>query len=318
MATHTFVATIEPYRKGSSFTDWVERLGYFFVVNNILGENRKAHLITLSGQAVFTQLKLLFPNGKLESATYEEIVEKLKTRYDKVPSLRVQRYQFTHRVQQPGESLEDFLLSLKMQASFCNLSDNELMLDRMVGGIRNENLKIRLLNEPDLTVEKAENIILTWEMAANSMAMMAPAVSNNYAQVGAVRRPIKERLGYKPYNREHYKRHQAEDHNYSKSKGGFGSNKNKKKKPNYSTIICDFCGVKGHPVRKCFKMKNMRREAVNFVDPGNMNSCEKYLSELMQKVRTKDSDSETDSDSDMDWKRAGSRPSGSAEGAEGY
>ena len=83
MAQTNISLTIEPYRRGNSFTDWVERLGYFFLVNHVSNDMKKAHLITMSGPTVFTELKLLFPNDGLTNASYEDMVSKLKLRFDK-------------------------------------------------------------------------------------------------------------------------------------------------------------------------------------------------------------------------------------------
>ena len=60
----SIAAIIEPYRMGTSFTDWAARLKFLFIVNKIEdSEVKKAHFITLGGPIVYSQLKLLYPTG---------------------------------------------------------------------------------------------------------------------------------------------------------------------------------------------------------------------------------------------------------------
>lgn len=167
MALNGMATMIEPYRKGSSFCDWVERLAYCFQANAITDDMKKAHLITLGGSVMYSELKLLYPNGALDNAEYADIVSKLKARLDKVEPDVIQRAQFNSRIRQSGETLEDFVLALKLQAEFCGFGDfkNMAIRDRIVAGVNDKALQQRLLNEEKLTLESAEKIITTWQIA---------------------------------------------------------------------------------------------------------------------------------------------------------
>lgn len=114
MAQSNFTTTLEPYRRGSSFTDWVDRLRFFFHMNKVADDAKRDHFITLSGPVIFKELKLLYPNTDLEKVSYDEMVKKLKAHLDKTESDLMQRLKFNIRVQQPDESLEDFVLSVKL------------------------------------------------------------------------------------------------------------------------------------------------------------------------------------------------------------
>ncbi|XP_062557872.1 uncharacterized protein K02A2.6-like [Armigeres subalbatus] len=63
-------------------------------------------------------------------------------------------------------------------------------------------------------------------------------------------------------------------------------------------MICNYCGIKGHIRKKCFKLKNLHRDAVNLVDsyrPGP--SADRHISELLERMRTRDDEEAEDSDS---------------------
>lgn len=220
MAAVGMATTIEPYRRGISFAEWMERLDFFFEANAIQEHSRKPHFITLGGPVVYKELKLLYPNTNIAEVDYKEMVSKLKTRLDKTESDLIQRFKFNNRIQQPDESLEDFVLSVKLQAEFCSFGDfKELAIrDRLVAGVREVALQQRLLNEENLTLKVAEKNITTWEMAgANARTLGVPTVgqamnkllttytiaNRENEQVASMRGPVKTRLGAKPYSRNY-------------------------------------------------------------------------------------------------------------------
>lgn len=167
----SMAVTIEPYRKGCSFADWVERLEYSFVINAITDQNKKAYLIALSGPVIFSELRLLYPRESLSEVSYPDMVAKLKARLDKIESDLVQRMKFNSRVQQPDETAEDFVLSLKLQAEFCSFGEFKQVAirDRILAGLRDGALRHRLLNEESLTLQSAEKLIATWEIAGENI-----------------------------------------------------------------------------------------------------------------------------------------------------
>lgn len=232
MALNGIATMIEPYRKGSSFCDWVERLAYCFEANEVTDEMKKAHLITLGGPVMYSELKLLYPNGALATAVYADIVAKLKARLDKIEPDVIQRAQFNSRIRQNGETLEDFVLALKLQAEFCGFGDfkNMAIRDRIVAGVNDKALQQRLLNEENLTLESAEKIITTWQIAEsnakalgnreNSWDQIASLKMADPNTVGATmgkiartfefakqgehsRGPVKSRLGHRQWTERH-------------------------------------------------------------------------------------------------------------------
>lgn len=311
MALVGMSTTIEPYRRGISFAEWVERLDFFFQANGIQENLRRPHFITLGGPVVYKELKLLYPNSSINDVPYEDMIARLKSRLDKTESDLIQRFKFNNRVQQPDESVEDFVLSVKLQAEFCSFgSFKDLAIrDRIVAGVRDAALQQRLLNEENLTLAVAEKLVTTWEMAGANAKTLGVTANGGYAlnkllntyavanqnlgQVSSVRGPVKNRLGIRPYNGGNFNG-RREDND---KRLGEWKRRQDRRRTDYSGYTCDFCGAKGHIKRKCFRLINLRRDAVNLVQshkPGP--STEAPLNDLMSRMTTNDVDSDDDDD----------------------
>nr|XP_019562838.1 uncharacterized protein LOC109431114 [Aedes albopictus] len=119
------------------------------------------------------------------------------------------------------------------------------------------------------------------------------------------RGPVKSRLGFRSPGKmqpSYRDRRGAEADNYRQD-GRVGGQR-QWQRPDYSQMICNFCGIKGHIRKKCFKLKNLNRDAVNLVEsyrPGP--SSDRHINELLSRMQTRDEEDTEDSDSDMHWKR---------------
>ena len=72
-----------------------------------------------------------------------------------------ERAKFNRRVQQPGETAEQFIIALYNLSESCKYGTmrNELLRDRLVVGIRDSALSSKLQLDSDLTLEKAKMTI---------------------------------------------------------------------------------------------------------------------------------------------------------------
>ncbi|EDS26704.1 conserved hypothetical protein [Culex quinquefasciatus] len=171
MGSNGIATSIESYRKGTSFTDWSERLAYTFHANQVAVDRQKSHFMTICGSFLFSQLKLHYSKDELDKATYADIVLKLKQKLDKTEPDLVQRFRFSQRNQQPDESNEDFVQAVKMQAEFCGFGafKNVAIMDRVLAGLLDGNLKENLLKEESLTLDKMDKFITTWNIAKQNI-----------------------------------------------------------------------------------------------------------------------------------------------------
>ena len=82
---------------------------------------------------------------------------------------------------------------------------------------------------------------------SNVAALAAKANSNTRGEFS--RGPVKSRLGYYPYHKDQRQQRQWRNRGQDKEKNRQYS------RSDYSQMMCDFCGIKGHIKRKCFKLK---------------------------------------------------------------
>ena len=86
-----------------------------------------------------------------------------------------ERYSFNTRNQQEHESFKDYYSALRGQVGKCEYGEfrDELLRDRIVGGIRSNSVRKVLLSKKDLTLSSAVDICLTSETAMHQASTMA-------------------------------------------------------------------------------------------------------------------------------------------------
>ncbi|XP_055599581.1 uncharacterized protein LOC129748837 [Uranotaenia lowii] len=257
------IGSMEPYVPGTVFSQYAERFEHFFEFNQTPDDRKRSLFITLSGPVIFSELKLLFPGQNLNTVTYTDMIARLKSRFDKEDTDVVQCFKLESRIQTEDETVESFILDLKLIASQCDLGDykDKAIRNRILVGIRDKELQRELLKQDRLTLQTAERIVTQWELASNR----AKILSNNNPEnsyVGSVR----ERLGRRAYhggNRfQSTPRRDADYRSRSRSRGeqrgrrvSFGERSNENR---YSNLICNRCGQKGHIKRQCSVSFNNR------------------------------------------------------------
>lgn len=330
----TVSVTMEPYRMGSSFTQWAERFEFFFLASKVPEGERKSHFITLGGPHIYSELRLLFPTGNLIDLPLATMIEKLKMRIDKTASGICQRISFNQRIQRVDETAEDFLLALKLQAEHCDYGSFKSIAirDRLLAGLKDVSLKQKILGDADQSLESAEKLIQTWEAAKNSVQHLSsnaisitevadmhkpgqpvgPAMnailklSKTLQEQENNRLSVKQRLGLRPNDKNQFsdskfvgKKHFQSDRRWGHSRDfrPAGYRENQPDTRRYKDFrICDFCGIRGHIKRRCLKRKNLKKEAINLVDQMKPGpSGNQHFTELFERMRTEDTDSD-DSD----------------------
>lgn len=138
---------------------------------------RVAHFITALGtDALEIQQGLPFRNEE-ERKSYK-CIRKLWSEYCVgQTNITFERYQFNKCVQNTDESVENYYVRLRSLASTCEFGTltDDLIRDRIVLGIRDDNTRKRLLQEPNLTLSSCLDICRAMESSkAQSKAMQEP------------------------------------------------------------------------------------------------------------------------------------------------
>ena len=150
-----------------SITAYLERFRLFVSVNGI-AEIKQAPALLVLGLKHYTLLRGLVSPGKPEDKILEELTTLLTKHYDSEPIVITERFHFYQRNQKSGESISEYLASLRNLASRCQFKDflSEALRDRLVCGLNSEATQKSLLAKDDLTLDKALETALSMEAAA--------------------------------------------------------------------------------------------------------------------------------------------------------
>ena len=101
----------------------------------------------------------------------ETILEKFQNYCEPKKNITYERHIFNTRVQQQSQSFDAYLTELRVQAKKCAYGtlQDELIRDRVVVGIRDDQVRSRLLREPELTLQKCIDIAHAAEISQKQM-----------------------------------------------------------------------------------------------------------------------------------------------------
>ena len=122
------------------------------------------------------------------------IITAIKTYIDGHINESVERRHFRRRIQQPGESFDDFLLAFRELAKTCNFYTNECIQknirDQLIEGILDGDTVENLLQIKDLTLDKAIQVCQAQEAAKKQRANMSCV---HQESVAAIRNPPRKK-----------------------------------------------------------------------------------------------------------------------------
>ena len=125
-------------------------------------------LLTVSGPATYKLIRNLSAPKKSAEKSYDELVALVKSHYTPKPSVIVHA---EVSVPQPnaktGRTVATFVAELRQLSEFCEFgaSLEDMLGDRLVCGIASGSIQRRLLAEPELTLQKAQNLAQAIESA---------------------------------------------------------------------------------------------------------------------------------------------------------
>ena len=210
-------------------------------------------------------------------------VEALETHFKPKRNVVYERYVFNMCSQNAEETVDEFVNRIRKLASSCQFGTltEELIRDKLVLGISDQSTKLRLLNEEDLTLNKAVNICRSSEIANIQLKSMK-ASSKEVEEVHAVqgmthRKPHKTPLNGGKTKLRATKDHQlaARSHNSSKRKCyrcGRLLDHELKDCPAFGQT-CNSCGKENRFASVCLSSKQSTRD-VRAVDESDKESAE--------------------------------------------
>ena len=147
---------------------------HFFLANGIDSEEKKRAVfvfLSVVGAATYKTLRNIVSPAKPGEKSYDELVKALSKHFKPTPSEIVERFKFHSRVRKAGESIATFVSELRSLSEYCNFGGtlDDMIRDRLVCGVNDSAIQKRLLAEPGLTYEKAVELALSAETAAQSV-----------------------------------------------------------------------------------------------------------------------------------------------------
>ena len=97
-----------------------------------------------------------------ETTDYQQAITILRRAYVKPKNNIMARHLLSTRLQQPGESLEEFLKQLRQLAKDCNFEavdaktyDEQMIRNAFIKGLESNNMRQRILEQEDITLQRA-------------------------------------------------------------------------------------------------------------------------------------------------------------------
>ena len=166
-------------------------------------------------------------------------MQKLEEHFSPKPSEIVERFRFHTRTRKPGESVANFIASLRALSEHCNFGTvlEDMLRDRLVCGVNDDTTQKRLLAEPNLTYKRAVEIARGLETADKNLKLLRNGGKKDHGGVTS--------------GDANLHRVTASLTCYRCGKAGHTAPKCKVTKD----IVCRKCGKTGHMQRACLSQK---------------------------------------------------------------
>nr|CAI5863340.1 unnamed protein product [Callosobruchus analis] len=170
---HT-VFSIETYDITKKFDRWLMRLESAFEVFHVPASKKAAYLLHYMGPDAYDVLCDKLSPEKPGEKSYEELVSIMKLHYNPEPLEIAEIFRFLQRKQHEGESAQEYLTALQRLATTCKFGDylKKALRNQFVFGLRAQNIQSRLLEQKDLTVDRALEIAVSMETSARDAAQL--------------------------------------------------------------------------------------------------------------------------------------------------
>uniref|UniRef100_A0A8D8ZQS0 Peptidase A2 domain-containing protein n=1 Tax=Cacopsylla melanoneura TaxID=428564 RepID=A0A8D8ZQS0_9HEMI len=276
--------SIEPFDFKSEFERWLTRFERYRIVSGLKkrsGEEQVHALVFLMG----AQAEDIFESFHLsteESKNYDQVISRFKKYFVPKANVIYERVVFNRRVQNPGESITDFITALHKLSSSCSYGDlrEELVRDQIVVGIRDKQLSERLQLDNNLTLSTAVTLVKQYESVKSQNNYLSESRSDSVKCF-----PVSENSTVdKVWARNEFRPN--EPVSSSCSRCGYFHSASARCPAQHG--ICSYCKRKGHFVKMC-KKKLYNKRGVQEVQ-NEETSGQNNTGEFVYSVHSKDDD----------------------------
>ena len=167
---------LSEYDMQEDWSEYIERLEFYFEANGVSdGDKQRAILLSVCGSKTYKLIRNLTTPEKPSHKTFAELVHLVQRHQHPKPSAIVQRFKFNTRFRKPGESIASYVAELRSLSEHCDFKTTleEMLRDRLVCGVNDEQIQRRLLAESSLDFKKALKIATSMETAVKSCRELA-------------------------------------------------------------------------------------------------------------------------------------------------
>lgn len=233
-----------------------------------VNEDKRNILLVCLQRLEFAELKADSPDHKPTNLSYDDLISKLKKRYDKTTNVQTERHKFLSRVQNKAEALADYISALKQIAQRCSWTcpnDNcgreytAVFQAQFIRGIRESFIREKLLQlEAGTDLAKTLEVAQSLEAAHKQSTEEFSSEKSNTAVVNKISRDEKtrernEKFQYRGRSRSRGKFQQKHTTNQS------GQNQRKFHPPSRELLkrlgladLCLSCGKNNHTSDRCY------------------------------------------------------------------
>ena len=169
MALSHHIEIFDP--KTERIEDYKERFDFYCTAHGIAENKQKALFLTSIGQKMYSKLKTWVSPTPFSELSLDQLIVKLKERTREETVEIAERYRFLKRLQQPDESVIDYMSELRTLAKTCNFAEylNTALRDQFVCGLRDSRIQRELLSMKNLTVTQAFEKSQAMEVASKEI-----------------------------------------------------------------------------------------------------------------------------------------------------
>ncbi|XP_011687071.1 PREDICTED: uncharacterized protein K02A2.6-like [Wasmannia auropunctata] len=226
-----------------TWDEYIMKWELFFAGYDTKEERKTPLFLTKAGHEILKLAIDLCAPEKPNTKTFAQLTKILGDHIASTKNTKMERYTFSQAVQKPSESISEFVAKLKDLSLNCKFDKpDDALCDRFICGVVDQETRIALFSEQNLTFSRALEIAKTREAAVkNANKTQKQSGPSSIQHMGHQQ----QRGGKKTTS---YGAKQAE----AKYSGNKDSNK---KRSNFSAnpnLYCYCCGRNNHLSRDCF------------------------------------------------------------------